>query len=90
MLKEALKIESKQVLFSKEVIGSFLVSAGNAAAGLHLSSFSPSLEAFGGAAASLAIAGLLSNKSKFAASRRKLLTEHPMAYLYEAKGKLRY
>lgn len=84
-LRDALKLEAQQLLGMKELLTVVLgvgVLAG-AAAGLPM----PNVVTAGGAAAS--IGGLLATRAKFVSTRRKLLREHPIAYLYEAAGGIR-
>lgn len=84
-LREALKLEAQQLLEMKElwtvILGVGIVAA--AAVGIPM----PNVVGAGGAAAS--IGGLLAKRAKFVSTRRKLLREHPIAYLYEAAGGIR-
>lgn len=84
-LRDALKLEAQQLLGMKEIMTVFLgvgVLAA-AAAGFPM----PNVVSAGGAAAT--IGGLLATRAKFVSTRRKLLREHPIAYLYEAAGGIR-
>ena len=86
-LRDALKLEAKQLLGMKEIIGTALIPIAHL--GSHTLGFPNVATALDITAASVAIGGLYSAKSKFAQTRRKILAEHPTAYLYEAKGGLR-
>ena len=86
-LKEALKLETEQVLGSKEIITAGLVALAQVGEGLY--TLPDELSKLTLAASAIAIGGLLSSRSKFARTRRKILEEHPTAYLYESQGGLR-
>jgi hypothetical protein len=86
-LREALKLEAKQVLGMKEIIGTALIPLAHI--GSEMMGVTSIVSALDFTTAALAVGGLYSAKSKFAQTRRKTLIEHPTAYLYEAKGGLR-
>ena len=83
-LKEALKLESKQVLGTKEMVTTALVSLGQIAACFYPHRFTDGVAVLSIGATALALGGLYSLKSKFAVTRRKILMEHPTVYLYES------
>jgi hypothetical protein len=86
-LREALKTKAEQVIGTKEVITAVL-AAGAVAAAIFCPQL-PVAEAVSGLGGAATIGGLFSTKSKFAEERRKILKDHPIAYLYEASGRLR-
>jgi hypothetical protein len=86
-LRDALKLEAKQVLGMKEIVGTALIPLAHI--GSHMLGLPNVATALDITTASVAMGGLYSAKSKFAQTRRKILAEHPTAYLYEAKGGLR-
>lgn len=89
LLKEALKLHTRETLGTKEMIATIVAAAGTAAlTGLGIVGVAlPEVAtAVGGP---VAIGGLIAAKSKFVRERKKLLQEHPTAYLYEASGGLR-
>jgi hypothetical protein len=99
-LREALKLESTEVLTSKVVLGSVLGVLGAfapvlatmmPAIGLPLAAVAGASGLLKAGAAAGAIGGLLNTKAKFAKTRAKVLEQHPTAYLYEAlEGPLRF
>jgi hypothetical protein len=78
-LREALKLESTQILGSKSIIAAAIGVVGAAIASLAM----PPVTVPG---AVIAIGGLLSTRSAFARKRSGILEKNPMAYLYEAAG----
>jgi hypothetical protein len=86
-LREALKTKAKQVIGTKEIVTA-VVAVGAAAAAVFCPQL-PVAETVSGLGGVVTIGGLFSTKSKFAEQRRKILQEHPIAYLYEASGGLR-
>jgi hypothetical protein len=86
-LRDSLKLEAKQVVGTKEILTAMLVAADLAAS--HLHDLSGGVAALAAAGSVFAVGGLFSTKAKCAATRRKILAEHPTAYLYEARGGLR-
>ena len=86
-LKEALKLETEQVLGSKEIITAGLVALAQVGAGLYTlpgrvqQAYSSRL---GHRHRRFAFV-----QGKFARTRRKIHEEHPTAYLYESQGGLR-
>lgn len=88
LLKEALKMKTIETFASKEIIVTILGAVGMAVtAGLAAHLAMPEVATATGGA--VTIGGLVATKSKFSSERRKLLQEHPTAYLYEAAGGLR-
>jgi hypothetical protein len=87
-LREGLKLESNQVLGTKEIITTVLAALGTAAA-IHAGAALPMHEVVTATGGLVTLGGLFATKSKFARTRQKLLLEHPTAYLYEASGGLR-
>jgi hypothetical protein len=88
-LRESLKLEAKQVVGTKEIVISMILTAVQAAAALRGSVLNTVPGILAGTGAAVAIGGLYSTKSRFAVTRRGVLERHPTAYLYEAKGGLR-
>lgn len=88
-LCEALKLEAWQMLPTKEVIVAVL--GGLASVGsLALNTVLPMPGVISSTGAAAAIGGLLASRSKYVKARRKVLQEHPISYLYEAEGRLRW
>jgi hypothetical protein len=87
-LRDALKLEAKQVLTTKEVLVSALAAVATLGV-LSMHAVIPMPDVLSGTGGSVTIGGLLGSKSKFVNARRKVLQEHPMAYFYEAAGGLR-
>jgi hypothetical protein len=86
-LKEALKLNAVETIVSREMILTLLGTVGMAAAaGLRHSLPLPEVATASGG--SVAIGGLIAAKTKFAKERRKVLKEHPTAYLLEAPTRL--
>ena len=83
-LKDALKDNTIETLFSKEIITTIIDTVGT---GLGIAATLPEVATGGGGA--VAIGGLMAARSKFVRARKKLLQEHPTSYLYEAAGGLR-
>ncbi|MCU1337358.1 MAG: hypothetical protein JWO19_2939, partial [Bryobacterales bacterium] len=82
-LREVLKLEAQQVLGTKELIVAVLgavATVGAAATHAPL----PMVGVAGATGAAVTVGGLIATRGKFIAARRKVLREHPMAYLYEA------
>ena len=87
-LKEALKIEAVQMIPTKEVM--FTVLAGAAAMlAFATSGIVPMPDVITPSGAVASIGGLMASRGKYIGARRKVLREHPLAYLYEAAGGLR-
>jgi hypothetical protein len=83
-LREELGFSAKEVITSKELLAS-VVFAGPAVAAQFVN-VATAVTASGGM---LSLLGLLAMRTKFVKSRRDVLRNHPMAYLYELKGGLR-
>lgn len=82
-LRTELRLAAREVLFSKE----FLVAALGGAVTFGSRLVSVRLPDVGGATGGVvSIGGLFAVWNKFAKSRRGVLRNHPMAYLYELKG----
>lgn len=86
-LHEALKLEAWQMLPTKEVLVSVLSGIG-AFGSLALNNL-PMPEVISSTGAMASIGGLLASRSKYVKARRKVLQDHPIAYLYESQGGLR-
>jgi hypothetical protein len=86
-LREGLKIKAKDAIYTSEMYAAVVAAAGT----LATVAFAPvavgDAMTLNGAAAT--IGGLLSAKNNYMKERIDLIAEHPMAYLYEAKGGLR-
>jgi hypothetical protein len=81
-LKEALKFNAKETIATREMILTILGAVGMAAAtGLAHSLPLPEVATTSGGL--VAIGGLVAAKSKFVKERRKILKEHPTAYIFE-------
>jgi hypothetical protein len=87
-LREGLKINLKDAIFSKEMLTTFVVGAGAVAAAAFGAPVRMN-DAVTAVGAPVAIGGVLGVRNRFLKARRELLGKHPMAYLYEAKGGLR-
>jgi len=87
-LRDALKLEAKQVLTTKEVLVSALAAVATLGV-LSMHAVIPMPDVLSGTGGLVTIGGLLGSKSKFVNARRKVLQEHPMAYFYEAAGGFR-
>ena len=88
-LREALKLEAWQSFPTKEIMVSAL--GGAAAIGaLFLNSVVPMPDVVSSTGAIASIGGVLASKSKYVKARRKVLQDHPISYLYEARGGLRW
>jgi hypothetical protein len=87
-LREALKLEAHQTLGTKELITAVVggIATIGAVATHQLLPMPGVITATG---AIVAVGGLIAGRGRFLSSRRKLLVEHPMAYLYEAGDGLR-
>jgi hypothetical protein len=85
---DGLKIALKDAIFSKEMLTAFVVGAGTVAAAV-LGTPVTMTDVVTPAGASVSIGGVLGVRNKFFKARKDLLARHPMAYLYEAKGRLR-
>jgi hypothetical protein len=84
-LRSELRLTAKEALLSKELLAAVL---GTAAAAAPFFNFPlPGVVSVSGGP--VTVGGLLALKTKFAKSRREVLRNHPMAYLYELKGGLR-
>lgn len=88
LLKEALKLNSLEILGSKEIITTVVTAIG-AAALIGLNIAPPVSDIATAVGAPVAIGGLISARSRFVRERKQLLEEHPTSYLYEAEGGLR-
>jgi hypothetical protein len=88
-LREALKLEAWQMLPTKEVLVSVLGGAAQIV-GLALNTTLPMPDVVSATGAVAAIGGLLASRSKYVMARRRVLQEHPLSYLYEARGGLRW
>jgi hypothetical protein len=86
-LRDTLRLEANQVLGMKEIVATALIPIGQFVP--QLLGVNDGAHALTLTATAIAVGGLYSAKSKFAQSRRKILAEHPIAYLYEARGGLR-
>jgi hypothetical protein len=84
-LREALKLEAFQTIGTKEILGS-IVAGISAATAVTLGAPFHTPEALVGSAAALTTVGILTTASKYARTRQKILSDHPMAYLYDASG----
>lgn len=85
LLKEALKLNAGETLGSKEIIITLLGAVGMAAAGsLGHPMMLPEVATISGGL--VTIGGLVAAKSKFARERRKILQEHPTAYVLEVSN----
>jgi hypothetical protein len=84
-LRSELQVAAKEALFSTEFVVAVLGSA--TAASPYFSFHLSGVVAAGGGP--VTVGGLLALKTKFVKSRREVLRNHPMAYLYELKGGLR-
>ena len=85
-LREALKAQVTQVIGTKEVLTSLIGGLGVVANAGHNY---PMADVVSGVGAIVSIGGLLATWSKIVQERRKVLQEHPIAYLYEVRGGLR-
>jgi hypothetical protein len=81
-LRDELRAESWQVVFSKEVLVTLLASVGTIAHAL-FSTPVPFPEVVTATGAVVTLGGLLATRSKFLKARGDILRKHPMAYLYE-------
>lgn len=84
-LQDALRAKGVQTIGTKEVLGATLFGLGAIATAI----FAPPVAIAGAASAVegiISVGGLISAKSKWAEERKKILKEHPTAYLYEADG----
>lgn len=88
-LQEALKLKALQILGTKEFITAVIAGAGAIAASIFAAQL-PIPEAISTSAGAVSVGGLISLKSKWAEERRRILSEHPTAYLYEAVGGARW
>jgi len=84
-LLEALKAKGVQTLGTKEILTAVVAGAGAIAAAVFAQQL-PVPEALSAVSGVVSTGGLISAKSKWAEERRKILQEHPTAYLYEAAG----
>jgi hypothetical protein len=87
-LREALKLEAWQMLPTKEIIVSVLGGVA-ALGGLAVNTVIPLPDVVTSTGAVASIGGLLASKSKYVNTRRKVLRDHPISYLYDAAGGLR-
>lgn len=91
MLKQELRGKWSGAAFSKEMIVPIVTTAAIAAAHFHGLPLSPPIpDVFSVAGIPITAAGALSVTSKFARERLKTLQAHPIAYLYELKGGMRW
>jgi hypothetical protein len=82
-LREELGLSAREALTSKELLAS-VVFAGPAIAAHFVDV--PLTDAVTASGGILSLLGLLALRTKFVKSRRDVLRNHPMAYLYELKG----
>jgi hypothetical protein len=87
-LREALKAKATQTLATKEFLIATVSGIGAIASVCATPVFPIAASASGGQGA-IAVGGLIALKSKWVQERRKLLKEHPTAYIYEGAGGLR-
>jgi hypothetical protein len=85
-LRSELRLSAAEALASKELLAAVLAGAAAVAAPAFHFQLPHVVSASGGA---VSIGGLLALRTKFVKSRREVLKDHPMAYLYELKGGLR-
>lgn len=87
-LREEMRIEATQTVFSKEILIAVLAGFGAAVSWV---APQPAIfpEAITASGAPASIGGLIAAGNKFMSARRSLLKKHPMSYLYELKGGLR-
>lgn len=84
ILKDELRLERKEALFSKEMLVAALATVGTVASQmLAVPLVLP--DVFTAMGASATIGGLLAVRNKYLASRRSTLRKHPMAYLFEMR-----
>lgn len=84
-LSEALKTKALQTLGTKEIVAAVIAGAAAIAAAVFAREL-PIAEVLSTAPGIVSVGGLISTKSKWVEERRKILTEHPTAYLYKAVG----
>jgi hypothetical protein len=82
MLKDELRTTLWDVVVSKEKLAAAIAGVGTIAAFMFNAPV-PLTESITGTGGTFAIGGLLGVGNKFLSSRRSMLQQHPMAYLYE-------
>jgi hypothetical protein len=87
-LKQELKLEALATFATKEFLTTLTTSALTLGAAL-LPAAQPVMGVVGITGTIVTIGGIVGTTSKFERSRRKILQDHPMAYLYEASGGIR-
>lgn len=86
-LRSELRFDFREVLGKKELITAVIAGVATLASPA-LGFALPAIVSYTGA--TVGIGGLVALQSKYARSRREILRSHPMAYLYEAAGGLRW
>jgi hypothetical protein len=84
-LKESLRLEAWQMIPTKEILVTVLAGIA-AVAAVATCGVVPMPDVVSSTGACSSIGGLLASRSKYVTARRKVLKEHPVAYLYEAAG----
>jgi hypothetical protein len=87
-LRDALKAKATETLATKEFLTAAISGVGSIATSCAVPVF-PLAAPASGVQGAISVGGLLALKSKWVQERRKLLKEHPTAYIYEAVGGLR-
>jgi hypothetical protein len=85
-LREELGLSAREALTSKELLAAAIFAGPVVAAQVFNVPLTDAVTASGGI---VSLLGLLAMRTKFVKSRRDVLKNHPMAYLYELKGGLR-
>jgi hypothetical protein len=86
-LNEALKTKALQIIGTKEFVTAVIAGASVIAAAVFAREL-PIVEVLSAVPGIVSVGGLISTKSKWVEDRKKILSEHPTAYLYKAVGGL--